>query len=103
MGVRTSTNPIEVVKPSNSAAAYFHNRCFHPDLPYSLSAADVHWVAHKPEFEGLLFPSKFYGIAAVGRGVIAITSSQSELAKLVSGYQCGVVIEQLMGKPLRSH
>jgi glycosyltransferase involved in cell wall biosynthesis len=64
------------------------------DLPYSLSVADVHWVSHKPEFEGLLFPSKFYGIAAVGRGVIAITSSQSELAKLVSGYQCGVVIEQ---------
>jgi colanic acid biosynthesis glycosyl transferase WcaI len=34
------------------------------DLPYSLSAADVHWLSHKPEFEGLLFPSKFYGIAA---------------------------------------
>src|SRR5262249_43473804 len=28
------------------------------DLPYSLSVADVHWVSHKPEFEGLLFPSK---------------------------------------------
>jgi glycosyltransferase involved in cell wall biosynthesis len=70
------------------------------DLPYSLSAADVHWVSHKPEFEGLLFPSKFYGIAAVGRGVIAITSSQSELAKLVLEYQCGVVIEQGDGKAL---
>ena len=70
------------------------------DLRYSLSVADVHWVSHKPEFEGLLFPSKFYGIAAVGRGVIAITSSQSELAKLVSGYQCGVVIEQADGKAL---
>jgi len=70
------------------------------DLPYSLSAADVHWVSHKPEFEGLLFPSKLYGIAAVGRGVIAITSSHSELAKLVSGYQCGVVIEQGDGKAL---
>jgi glycosyltransferase involved in cell wall biosynthesis len=70
------------------------------DLPYSLSAADVHWLSHKPEFEGLLFPSKFYGIAAVGRAIIAITSKQSELAKLVSQYQCGLVIEQGDGKTL---
>ena len=70
------------------------------DLPYALSAADVHWLSHKPEFEGLLFPSKFYGIAAVGRAIIAITSRQSELAKLVSHYQCGLAIEQGDGKTL---
>jgi colanic acid biosynthesis glycosyl transferase WcaI len=70
------------------------------DLPYSLSAADVHWLSHKPEFEGLVFPSKFYGIAAVGRAIIAITSRQSELAKLVSQYQCGLVVEQGDGKTL---
>jgi colanic acid biosynthesis glycosyl transferase WcaI len=70
------------------------------DLPYSLSAADVHWLSHKPEFEGLLFPSKFYGIAAVGRPIIAITSRQSELAKLVTQYQCGLVVEQGDGKTL---
>jgi colanic acid biosynthesis glycosyl transferase WcaI len=70
------------------------------DLPYSLSVADVHWLSHKPEFEGLLFPSKFYGIAAVGRPIIAITSRQSELAKLVSQYHCGLVIEQGDGKTL---
>ena len=70
------------------------------ELPYSLSAADVHWVSHRPEFEGLLFPSKFYGIAAVGRGIIAITSRQSELANLVSEYRCGLVIEQGDGKTL---
>jgi colanic acid biosynthesis glycosyl transferase WcaI len=70
------------------------------DLPYSLSVADVHWLSHKPEFEGLLFPSKFYGIAAVGRAIIAITSTQSELAKLVSQHQCGLVIEQGDGKNL---
>ncbi len=70
------------------------------DLPYSLSVADVHWLSHKPEFEGLLFPSKFYGIAAVGRAIIAITSTQSELAKLVSQHQCGLVIEQGDGKSL---
>jgi colanic acid biosynthesis glycosyl transferase WcaI len=70
------------------------------DLSYSLSAADVHWLSHKPEFEGLLFPSKFYGIAAVGRPIIAITSRQGELAKLVTQYQCGLVVEQGDGKTL---
>jgi glycosyltransferase involved in cell wall biosynthesis len=70
------------------------------DLPYSLSAADVHWLSHKPEFEGLLFPSKFYGIAAVGRPIIAITSRQSELASLVSEHQCGLAIEQGDGTSL---
>jgi glycosyltransferase involved in cell wall biosynthesis len=70
------------------------------DLPYSLCAADVHWLSHKPEFEGLVFPSKFYGIAAVGRPIVAITSRRSELAKLVSQYQCGVVVEQGDGKAL---
>jgi colanic acid biosynthesis glycosyl transferase WcaI len=70
------------------------------ELPYSLSAADVHWLSHKPEFEGLLFPSKFYGIAAVGRPIVAITSKQSELAKLVSQYRCGLIIEQGDGKTL---
>jgi glycosyltransferase involved in cell wall biosynthesis len=70
------------------------------DLPYSLSVADVHWLSHKPEFEGLLFPSKFYGIAAAGRPIIAITSRESELAKLVLEYQCGLAIEQGDGKNL---
>src|SRR5262245_12999382 len=69
-------------------------------LPHSLSAPDVHWLSHKPEFEGLLFPSKFYGIAAVGRPIIAITSRQSEIAKLVSQYDCGLVIEQGDGNTL---
>jgi colanic acid biosynthesis glycosyl transferase WcaI len=68
------------------------------ELPYSLSAADAHWLSQKPEFEGLVFPSKFYGIAAVGRPIVAITSRQSELAKLVSQYQCGLVVEQGDGK-----
>jgi glycosyltransferase involved in cell wall biosynthesis len=70
------------------------------NLPYSLSAADVHWLSHKPEFEGLVFPSKFYGIAAVGRPIIAIASKRSELAKLVSQYHCGLVVEQGDGKTL---
>ena len=37
------------------------------ELSHSLSVADAHLVTLRPEFEGLIVPSKFYGIAAVGR------------------------------------
>src|SRR5262249_12739152 len=43
--------------------------------------------------EGLIFPSKLYGIAAAGRPIVAITSKAGEIAQLVSSYRCGVVVE----------
>lgn len=36
-------------------------------LKYSLGVADVHWISLKPELEGLIVPSKFYGVAAAGK------------------------------------
>ena len=62
-------------------------------LKYSLAAADVHWVSLKPELEGIVVPSKFYGIAAAGRPMIAITSADGEFARLVREHECGLVIE----------
>ncbi len=62
-------------------------------LKYSLGVADVHWVSLKPELEGLALPSKFYGIAAAGRPVIAITAADGEFARLVRQHDCGFVIE----------
>jgi hypothetical protein len=62
-------------------------------LRYSLGAADAHWLSLKPELEGLIVPSKFYGIAAAGRPLIAITASNGEIARLVRQYGCGVVID----------
>ena len=43
------------------------------DLKYSLSVPDVHWISLRPELEGLIVPSKVYGIAAAGRPIIAVT------------------------------
>jgi glycosyltransferase involved in cell wall biosynthesis len=62
-------------------------------LKYSLSAADVHWISLRPEMEGLIVPSKFYGIAAAGRPIIAITAKDGEIARLVEQHGCGLVIE----------
>jgi colanic acid biosynthesis glycosyl transferase WcaI len=61
-------------------------------LKYSLGVADVHWLSLKPELEGLIVPSKFYGIAAAGRPTIAITAPDGEIARLVKEHRCGFVI-----------
>jgi len=62
-------------------------------LRHSLGAADVHWLSLRPELEGLIVPSKFYGVAAAGRPLVAITASNGEIARLVRKYGCGVVID----------
>jgi colanic acid biosynthesis glycosyl transferase WcaI len=62
-------------------------------LRQSLGVPDLHWLSLKPKLEGLIVPSKFYGIAAAGRPTLAITSAHGEIAKLVRDFDCGLVIE----------
>ena len=62
-------------------------------LKYSLGVPDLHWLSLKPELDGLIVPSKFYGIAAAGRPIIAITAADGEIANLVRDHNCGRVIE----------
>jgi len=45
--------------------------------------ADVHLISLRRELEGLIMPSKLYGIAAVGRPIIAVTAADGEIARLV--------------------
>ena len=61
-------------------------------LPYSLGVPDVHWLSLNPKLEGLIVPSKFYGIAAAGKPIIVIGDESGELARLVREHGCGVVI-----------
>ena len=56
-------------------------------LAESLSFPDVHLVSLQPQLEGLIVPSKIYGIAAAGRPVIFIGDPGGEVAKLLS--DCG--------------
>jgi glycosyltransferase involved in cell wall biosynthesis len=65
----------------------------HDVLNFSLGVPDVHWVSLRPELESLIVPSKFYGIAAAGRPIIAISAPDGEIARLVQQHQCGLVIE----------
>jgi glycosyltransferase involved in cell wall biosynthesis len=61
-------------------------------LSESLSAADVHIVSLRPELEGLIVPSKFYGVAAAGRATLFIGSADGEIARLIFRHECGVVV-----------
>ena len=61
-------------------------------LSYSLAAADAHWLSLNPKLEGLIVPSKFYGIAAVGKPIIVIGDKDGEIARLVRQHDCGIVV-----------
>jgi colanic acid biosynthesis glycosyl transferase WcaI len=62
-------------------------------LKYSLGVADVHWISLKPQLEGLIVPSKFYGVAAAGEPIIAISAEDGEIAQLINQHRCGLVIK----------
>ena len=61
-------------------------------LDRSLGVADIHWLSLKPGLDGLLLPSKFYGIAAAGRPILIVGSENGELAKLVARHECGYCV-----------
>ena len=48
-----------------------------------LGLGDVHLVTLRPGCERYVFPSKLYGVAAVGRPVIVIGPRESEIARIV--------------------
>lgn len=58
-------------------------------LAETLSIPTVHLISLQPEFEGLIFPSKLYGILAAGRPSIFIGDENGEIAQLLQRNQCG--------------
>jgi colanic acid biosynthesis glycosyl transferase WcaI len=61
-------------------------------LPDSLAAGDVHLVTLLPQLEGLVVPSKLYGILAAGRPVVFVGDTDGELARLIREHRVGVAI-----------
>lgn len=58
-------------------------------LKWSLSVPDVHVISLRPNLEGLIVPSKFYGVAAAGRPVIHVGDPDGEIARILHREQCG--------------
>ena len=61
-------------------------------LVESLGLGDVHLISLLPEVEGLIVPSKFYGIASSGRPTLFIGAADGEIAQLLRRGQCGATV-----------
>jgi glycosyltransferase involved in cell wall biosynthesis len=57
-----------------------------------IALGDVHLVLVADGFEGLLIPSKFYGVMAAGRPTIYVGPEDTEVARVIGEEQCGYVI-----------
>ena len=63
-------------------------------LPLSLTCADIGIVTLSSGAEDLSVPSKTYNLLAAGVALLVIASAQSELARLINQYECGVQFEE---------
>ena len=61
-------------------------------LSDSLAAADVHLVSLLPALEGLIVPSKIYGILAAGRPAIFIGATGGDLGCVLRDHDCGIAV-----------
>ena len=69
-------------------------------LSESLSVPDVHLVTLRPALEGVIVPSKYYGIAAAGRPAIFIGDPDGEIARILKESDTGIVVAEGDGPAL---
>ncbi|MCK5015840.1 MAG: glycosyltransferase family 4 protein [Candidatus Peribacteraceae bacterium] len=62
-------------------------------LASSLSVPDIHLISLFPNLEGLIVPSKYYGVAAAGRACLFIGDSNGEISRILKTNNCGEVID----------
>lgn len=62
------------------------------DLLYSLNACSVSLVTLRKGMEGLIVPSKFYGILATGKPVLYIGPEECDVAHVITNFRCGFTI-----------
>ena len=62
------------------------------ELEDSLAAADLHLVSLLPTLEGLILPSKLYGILAAGRPLVFIGDPEGDIARVISDAECGAIV-----------
>jgi glycosyltransferase involved in cell wall biosynthesis len=80
---------VRAAAPSNVAFQPYVPR---EELGRSLSDADVHLVSLLPPLEGLIVPSKIYGVLAVGRPIVFI-GARDGIGRMLEENGCGVVVE----------
>lgn len=61
-------------------------------LHLSLGVPDLHLISLQPSLEGLIVPSKFYGIAAAGRPTLYVGDTEGEVPTLLRDSNCGFTV-----------
>lgn len=69
-------------------------------LAISLTLPDVHLVSLRAEFEGMVVPSKVYGVMAAGRPCIFIGDEDGEVARMLREGECGRAVPAADGAAL---
>jgi len=59
-------------------------------LPARLAAADLHLVSLRPDWGGVVVPSKFFASLAIGRPVIYAGPADSEIARWIAEHDLGL-------------
>jgi colanic acid biosynthesis glycosyl transferase WcaI len=62
------------------------------ELARHLAVADIHLVSLKPEWSGVVVPSKFFGSLAAGRPVLFAGPEDSSVARWIREYRVGWVL-----------
>lgn len=62
-------------------------------LSEGLGVPDVHLVSLDPACEGLILPSKYYGVLAAGRPVVFLGDGANEIARDIRRHAIGVVLD----------
>jgi len=63
------------------------------ELAGFLAAADIHLASQRPQADGLVVPSKLYGILESGRPLTFVGSPRGEVAALIAQHGFGVRVE----------
>jgi len=89
--------PAQVELQRRSAEAGRERFAFQPHQPRarlseSLAVGDAHWLSLRPEFEGLIVPSKVFGIAAAARPIVAVCDLQGEIPRMISASDAGIAV-----------
>ena len=82
----TCRKTVEELKLKNCTFLPYQDKA---NLPFSLTACDVALVSIAPGLEGVVAPSKLYGIMAAGKAIAAICEPHSYLREIINDAECG--------------
>lgn len=80
--------------------AAYHEYLPREQLRFGLNAGDIHLVSVRAGCEGVVIPSKLFGVMAAARPAVYIGAPHSEVARIIQETGCGVIVPEGDGEQL---